>query len=130
MEKLQYCQSRSSNTGHCAEIAAHTVTLITRNNKENGEKRTERRCEKHKNKGTTKKCVIDSKTLDQSELYGQVNRFLNSLIGKNIVSSYHPVTYQYPFIGKYLKDNGGIMCYNDHTKKWKFVYYHQIQNPK
>jgi len=30
---------------------------------------------------------------------------------------------------KYVKPNsGGVMCFQEHSKKWKFVYYHQIES--
>lgn len=68
--------------------------------------------------------VISQEPFNQSESLGNVNRFLNDLVGKDVFSKWHRNTHS--FIGKYLKENGGIMCQNEHTKKWKFVYYHEI----
>ena len=64
--------------------------------------------------------------LGQSYSLTKINEFLHSLIGKNIVSKMHTAR---QLKVKYIKPNtGGIMCFQEHSKKWKFVYYNQIKD--
>ncbi len=125
IQKLKYC---GVNIGSCtcANVAIYQVDLISR--KETSTNITTQysdyRCEKHKLKGTTGKKIFKCNQLDQSLTLGVINRFLNSIIGKNISSSAHTAK---ELEVKYLKENGGVMCYQNYSKKWKFVYYNQIE---
>ena len=122
--KLKYCDTKNSNTSHCANIAKYKVVLISRKNDTNGERRNELRCEEHKNTGTNKKKVIECVLHEQQETVNKINTFLKSLIGKNIKSRFHTAR---QLRVKYLKDNCAVMCYQEHSKKWKYVYYEQIE---
>ncbi len=123
--KLNYCNCNLSNTSTCSNLAKYKVKLHRR--KEVGDVHlqfdTAFRCEEHKLTGTTGKKVFESIPYEQEIALKQVNDYLKSLIGKMIKSKVHTAK---QLEVKYLKDNGGIMCLQPITKKWKFVYYNQI----
>ncbi len=121
---LKYCQTKHSNTGHCAGVAAYNVVLISRKNDTNGEKRNELRCEEHKGAGTNKKKVIECTPHEQQELVKKINAFLKSIVGKNI----HATAHTAPQLRvKYVKElHCAVMCFQEHSNQWKYVYYHQI----
>lgn len=115
---LKYCDKKSSNFGGCSCLATYKCELQLKH-----ETKTVYRCEEHKFSGTVKG-KINKNTIepfDQQEKINEVNVFLRTLIGKEVVSKFHRGTFE----GKYIKDNGGIMC-QSHNGKWKFVYHHQI----
>ena len=67
---------------------------------------------------------MKSKPFDQSYILTKISQYLTTLIGKNIVSKMHTAR---QLRVKYIKPNtGGVMCFQEHSKKWKFVYYEQI----
>lgn len=125
MKGLIYCKHKRSNTGHCSNLAVWEVTLSNRGNEDSGKTTLSHRCDAHKNAGTTGKKVIEVNGLDQGEAIQKVNTFLHSLIGKRIKASVHTAR---ELEVKYLKDNGGVMCLQPITKKWKYVYYNQIES--
>jgi len=119
---LIYCDKKSSNTGHCSNIACYSAMAVSKKTKK---EYVLNRCEEHKLTSTANKKIVSLIKLDQKEELDRVNKLLHSLIGKNIFSNFH--RNKYPLVGKYLKDNGGIMC-KDSRGKWQYVYYRQIQN--
>lgn len=123
--KLKYCDKKSGNSSHCSKLATFQCKKQSKDNP-NGDIKFCFRCEEHKNSSTANQKIIDSIPFEQEEKLKKVFLYLNSLIGKEVFSSWH--RNNYGFIGKYLKPNGGIMCQNDKTKKYKFIYYHEILN--
>lgn len=125
IQKLYYCQHGNKNS-HCSNIATHQVRLRSKKDKSIIVMKSEwqYRCDNHKNTGTKTKRVYQIDDLDQSYTLKKINDFLISLIGKRIKSNAHTAR---ELEVKYLKSNGGVMCYQSHSKKWKFVYYEQIQ---
>lgn len=123
--KIHYCQKRSGNTARCSELATTIVSLCSKHQhpETNDGMEKNHRCDEHAKTPTVGKRVFDSEPLDQSEEIKQMNNFLHSLIGKKIHSQAHTAK---ELIVKYVKPNGGVMCLQPITKKWKFVYYHQI----
>lgn len=124
-EHLKYCGCGIGNSGSCANLATFKVSLERRTIKklENKNSKTDYRCEKHKISGSTSFKVVVSEPFEQKEKHQLVNEFLTSLIGKNIHSRFHTAI---QLRVKYLKENGGVMCFQEHSKKWKYVYYNQI----
>lgn len=122
MNDLIYCAKELSQTGSCSCLAKYKVVLQTKLNPTNGEQRIEHRCETHKQTATAKKKVIEISPIDQTENLKEVNIFLKTFIGKIVPNKRHGCN---P-IGRYLKDNGGIMCQNPVTLAWKYIYYNQI----
>jgi hypothetical protein len=126
IQQLHYCQKKTGHTGTCSNIATRQVKLKTKKNKESPTAETEwqYRCEEHALTATSGKCVIESNLLDQSYALTKINEYLKTLIGKNIISKWHNVR---ELRVKYLKPNtGGVMCFEEYSKQWKFVYYNQI----
>lgn len=127
LPKLKYCKCKSGN-GSFSKIATHEVKLRSR--KDDPESipikgELSYRCQLHSLKGTTGKRVFESIPFDQTLELQEVNDYLKSLIGKKIESRVHTAK---ELEVKYLKDNGGVMCLQPITKKWKFVYHDQISN--
>jgi hypothetical protein len=116
--KLIYCNKKSSNSGSCSSLATHKCELQF-----NHETKTVYRCDKHKFSGTVHGKVNQNtvEVIDQQKELNEVNVFLKSLIGTKFTSKFHRGVLE----GKYIKENGGIMCLS-HNNKWKFVYHHQI----
>lgn len=123
--KLKYCDKKSGNYSHCANLATYQCKKQSKDNP-NGEVKFCFRCEKHKNSSTANQKIIDSVPFEQEENLKKVFLCLNSLIGKDVFSKWH--RNKNSFIAKYVKPNGGVMCQNEYTGKWKFVYYHEIIN--
>ncbi len=121
--KLQYCQIKHG-TGQCSNLATHICCLIRKDGKQENNVQEGYRCEEHKNNGTKSLKVKNILNFDQTIELKRVNEFLKSLIGKNIKSNFHSARY---LEARYLKPNGAIMCYQNHSRKWKYVYYNQIQ---
>lgn len=126
IQKLYYCDKKIGNRCKCSNIATLQIKMkkkgeesILSANQEHGY-----RCEKHANTGTVNKSVVESIPFDQSFALTKISQFLHSLIGKNISSNYHTAK---QLRVKFVKPNtGGIMCFQEYSKKWKFVYYEQI----
>ncbi|MHC0442350.1 hypothetical protein [Flavobacterium sp. 3-210] len=119
-EHLKYCGNS------CAHLAKYKITLEAKVLTPKSEKpKTAYRCEDHKNKGTNGKKITNQVPFDQSEKLLKVNEFLQSLVGRNIHSRFHTARH---LRVKYLKENGGVMCFQEHSKKWKYVYYNQIDS--
>ena len=128
IQKLNYCDKKSGNTCKCANIATRQVKLKNKADKDNltATQEWQYRCEEHSTTPTVNKVVVDSSPLDQSYSLTKINKFLHSLIEKNIKSKMHTAI---QFKVKYVKPNtGGVMCFQEHSKKWKFVYYDQISD--
>lgn len=125
IQKLYYCQHGNKNS-HCSNVATHQIKLRSKKdtNKIPTKARWETRCDEHKNTGTKRWSVYEINELDQDFELQRTNEFLKSLIGKRIKSSVHTAR---ELEVKYLKSNGAVMCYQNHSKKWKFVYYEQIE---
>lgn len=125
-QKLFYCDKKSGNTCKCANIASRKIILKKKGEENNITTKQVHgyRCEKHALTSTVNKSVVESLPFDQSYSLSKINDFLKGLIGKNIVSSIHTAR---QLRVKYVKPNtGGVMCFQEHSKKWKFVYYEQI----
>jgi hypothetical protein len=126
IQKLKYCDKKSGSSCKCANIATRQVKLKNKfeNDSLNSHQEWQYRCEQHANTPTAGKVVFESKPLDQGYSLTKINRFLTSIIGKNIKSIAHTAR---ELRVKYVKPNtGGVMCFQEHSKKWKFVYYQQI----
>lgn len=126
IQKLHYCDKKCSNRSKCANIATHQVKLKNKANKDNPSAHQEwqYRCTEHAMTPTVNKVVVDINTFDQSYALTMINTFLLSLIDKNIKSKVHTAR---QLRVKYIKPNtGGVMCFQEHSKQWKFVYYDQI----
>ena len=126
IQKLHYCGKKTHGVCKCANIATVRVKLKNRLEKENPLAAIELqyRCDEHAKTPTAKKVVVESAPFDQSYSLTKINRFLQSLIGKNIVSKFHTAR---QLRVKYVKPNtGAVMCFQEHSNKWKFVYYEQI----
>jgi len=128
IQKLYYCDKKSGNTCKCSNIATRQVKLRRKSesDKLTASQELQHRCEEHANASTVNKVVVESNPLDQSYSLTMINRFLNTLIGKSIVSKMHTAR---QLRVKYVKpEKGGVMCFQEHSKKWKFVYYEQIES--
>jgi hypothetical protein len=124
LPKIKYCGCKHSNNGHCQNIATYLVKLRTRGNESpNAETVSGFRCSEHQLSGTNGKKVIEVYSLDQSSALQKINEFLKSLIGTKIRATVHSAK---ELEVKYLKENGAVMCFQPITKKWKYVYYHQV----
>ncbi len=126
IQKLHYCDKKIGNNCKCANIATRQVKLKNKAEKDNpiAQQEWQYRCLGHAATATANKVVVESNPFDQSFSLIMINKFLNSLIGKNIVSKMHTAK---QLRVKYVKPNtGGVMCFQEHSKKWKFVYYEQI----
>ena len=120
------CDKKSSNICKCAGIATRMVLLKSKALKDNPTSTLQLRyrCEEHAISSTAKKVVVESTPFDQSNKLVQINAYLHSLIGKNIRSNAHTAK---ELRVKYVKPNtGGVMCFQEHSNKWKFVYSEQI----
>lgn len=127
IQKLSYCGCKLGNNSKCGNIATHSVKLCKRGIDVNGvilSTMYDTRCEIHKEKGTVSMKVFEVKEYDQSCSIQMVNNFLKTLIGKLIKSSVHTAR---ELEVKFIKDNCAVMCYQNNSKKWKFVYYDQIK---
>lgn len=125
---LVYCKHKSSNTSSCGNVATRRVKLCRRkcDAPADGEAAvTSYRCEHHAAAGTGGYRIFESEAFDQSAALRKVNNFLDSLIGKTIQSTVHTAK---GLVVKYKKPNGGVMCFQPVTEKWKFVYYHQVKD--
>jgi len=120
--KLFYCDKKLSNTGRCSKVACYSALMVSKKTKNEN---IINRCEEHKLAATQGKNVdtVSVMTFNQSEELEEVNSFLRGFIGKDVFSRFH--RNKHPFIGKYLKQNGAIMC-QDSKGKWALIYYHQI----
>ena len=126
IQKLHYCDKKSGNTSKCAEIATRQITMKRKDEVDVLTAKQEHgyRCEDHALTGTVNKKVVESLPFDQSFALTKIVKYLQSLIGENIVSKMHTAK---QLRVKYVKPNtGGVMCFQEHSKKWKFVYYEQI----
>lgn len=125
VQKLHYCDKKSSNTCTCGNIATWQVDMCGKLNDSEIKLTSEShyRCDEHKNSGTVNRKVYSQLKFDQSFAITKINEFLKSLIGKSIHSTAHTAR---ELEVKFLKDNCGVMCYQPYSKKWKFTYYHQI----
>lgn len=120
IEKIKYCDKKSSNTGSCSNIATRQTKMT--NPKYPTKIIYGYRCEEHAHAKTVAYKVIESLPLDQSYKLQKIKDFLKKLIGKKIYSKYH----RRILVGQYLKENGAIMCKTENTNKYKLVYYHQV----
>jgi hypothetical protein len=126
IQKLHYCDKKSGNTCNCPNIATRQVKLKNKAFKDNPSATQEwqYRCEEHATTPTVNKVVVETNPFDQSYSLTKINEFLYSLIGKSIKSKIHTSK---QLLVKYVKPNtGGVMCFQEKTKKFKFVYYEQI----
>lgn len=126
IQKLHYCCKKGGDTCKCANIATRQVKLKNKAERDSSTAKQEwqYRCEKHATTPTVNKVVVESNPIDQSYFLQKINQYLNSLIGKNIKSKMHTAR---QLRVKYVKPNtGGVMCFQEHSNKWKFVYYEQI----
>jgi hypothetical protein len=121
LKQLKYCECKSSNTGHCSNVA--TVQVILESKKDSSKDKKEYRCNDHKQKGTAGYFVINSTVFSQRQELNDISDFLRSLIGKNIHSKVHTARH---LEVKYIKGHGGVMCYQNFSRQWKYVYYNQI----
>ena len=120
---ILYCDKKLSNTGTCVHLATYKSKFITKKNKDNGQITTHHRCDQHKTTSTVHTIWLSSEPITQYFEIDNIITTLKTYIGKEITSSWH--RNKYPLIGKFIKDCG-IMCLEDKTKKWVYVYYHQI----
>jgi len=126
LPKIHKCECNHGQLMKCANVAKYSVVLRTRSNEgENAQKVNSYRCENHKNKGTTNRKVIEQTPLNQDDNLKIVYSFLRSLVGKTISSSYHTAK---ELEVKYVKENCAVMCLQPITKKYKLVYYNQINH--
>lgn len=126
IQKLNYCGCKFGNKSTCGNIATYQVSLCKRGidtSKPVLSQIYDYRCETHKLKGTVSTKVFDLSELDQSSTVQMIKNFLIGLVGKNIISSFHTAR---QLQVKYVKDTG-IMCFQPISRKWKFVYYEQIE---
>jgi hypothetical protein len=126
LPKLHYCNKKCSNTAKCSGIATLQVCLKSKAPKDGAPESVlwEYRCDDHATTGTSSKVVSESRPFDQTKTLEIINKYLTSLIGRNIKSKAHTALM---LRVKYIKfDKGGVMCFQEHSKKWKFVYYEQI----
>lgn len=119
LPKVHYCNKKLGNTSRCSNYATH-LSVLTNDVQED----EVYRCEEHKGSRTQNKRVIYSMPFDQRENIRKVDSFLKNLIGRTIKSSAHTAK---ELVVLYTKPNGGIMCQQPITKKYKFVYYNQIR---
>jgi len=127
--KLKYCDKRIGNgKAHCSCVATYQVKLCSKGDNDIIKIKSELgyRCNEHKTSSTVNKKVYEYHTLDQSYELQKVNEFLRSLLGKLINSKWQRES---GLEVKYLKENGGVMCQHHITKKWKYVYSHEIVLP-
>lgn len=126
LPKLHYCDKKLGDTCTCANIATRQISMKSKKdfNRLSADQEYGYRCEEHYNTGTVNKSVYQSLPFDQSFALTKISQFLNSIIGKNIVSKVHTAK---SLKVKFIKPNtGGVMCFQEQSKQWKFVYYHQI----
>ena len=125
-QRPKYCCHKIGNTGTCSKFATRQVKLCSRKEELDAvhlKVEWSYRCEEHKQSGTVGRKVFESNEFDQSYAIQKVNEFLNSIIGKVIKCKVHTAK---GLEVRYRKDNGGVMCFQPITKKWKYVYYNQI----
>ena len=126
IQKLYYCDKKSGNRCKCASIATRQIKMKKKGeeHKLTATQELGHRCEEHATTPTVNKVVFESNPFDQGYSLTKISQFLHSLIEKNIVSKIHTAR---QLRVKYVKPNtGGVMCFQEHSKKWKFVYYDQI----
>jgi len=125
IQKLHYCDKKIGNSCKCANIATRQITMKSKEDQSLSATQTHGyRCEEHAITGTVNKIVTESLPFDQSFALTKISQFLHSLIGKNISSKFHTAK---QLRVKFVKPNtGGVMCFQEFSKKWKFVYYEQI----
>lgn len=124
IQKLHYCDKKSGNRCTCANIATRQIKTKKKGDESSLNYKFGYRCEEHANTSTVNSVVVESLPFDQSYSLTKISQYLTTLIGKNIVSKMHTAR---QLRVKYIKPNtGGIMCFQEHSKKWKFVYYEQI----
>jgi hypothetical protein len=126
---LRYCGKNSGNfKATCSNIATWQVKLCHKNEKGKDfhlKVKYDYRCDEHKHSSTSDYMVFDTSPFDQGYALQKINDFLKSIIGKKIHSKFHTAR---ELEVRYLKSNGGIMCFQPITKKWKYVYYNQIDS--
>ena len=123
---LYYCDKKTGHSCKCSGIATRRIRLKNRHEKDmpNAVSEWGYRCEEHAITPTAKRVVVESIPYNQWHIVTEINLFLSILVGKNIQSKIH--RYQHLRV-KYVKPNtGGVMCFQEKTNKWKFVYYNQI----
>jgi len=126
IQKIKYCDKKSGSSCKCANIATRQVKLKNKfeNDSPTARQEWQYRCEEHATTPTVNKVVVESNPFDQGYSLTMINRFLTSIIGKNIKSNAHTAR---ELRVKYVKPNtGGVMCFQEYSNKWKFVYYEQI----
>lgn len=121
--KLRYCDKKMSNICKCSKIATLQVVMVNSKNPE-GKKTYGYRCEEHAKDSTKNWEISRSYPLDQAHGLAEVNKYLRMFLGEYII----PKRYKQKLLVKYIKPGtGGVMCYNESTKKYKFIYYDQIE---
>lgn len=128
IQKLHYCDCRSGYKTTCSNVATWQVRMCSKKEKDleiHLKQIWEHRCDKHKTKSTASKIVYKADPFDQGYALQMINNFLKTIIGKRIHSKFHTAR---ELEVKYLKPNGAVMCFQPITKKWKFVYYNQIES--
>lgn len=126
IQKLHYCGKKTGSSASCSNIATRQVTLKNRSERDSvtAKQKHDYRCKKHANTPTQGRVVVESRPFDQSYSLTMINEYLRALIDKNIVSRAHTAR---QLRVKYVKPNsGGVMCFQEHSEQWKFVYYEQI----
>jgi hypothetical protein len=118
-----YCSKVTGNKAKCACFATHVIQLA--NKKDHNSCVKKYRCDKHRDSSTVHKTVLSSIKIDQSELINNLKSYLNTLVGKKIKSSHHRA--EKMLVVQYSVNNGAVMCLNPYTRKWKLVYYSQIE---
>ena len=91
IQKLHYCNKKNGNRCKCANIATHQIIMKKKGDENSIIAKQEHgyRCEKHANTGTANKKVVESLPYDQSYSLTSINKYLHSLINKEIVSKIH-----------------------------------------
>lgn len=126
IQTLHYCNKKTSYTGTCRNIATRQIeTKRKKDNTANAIQTGGYRCEEHAMSGTANMVVVKSLPFDQSFALTKISQYLHSIVNKNIISKFHTAK---QLRVKYVKLNtGGVMCFQEYSKQWKFVYYHQIE---
>lgn len=121
-----YCSKKTGNSSHCSELAVYNGKFISKDNPIDGKVKWYPRCKEHRTTSTAKKVWVEDKVIDQSLVVSQTLGKLRDYIGKPVHSSFHRQN-GLTLIGVYIKALG-IMCQNTKTKKWLYVYSHQIRD--
>lgn len=124
--ELKRCSNKTGNNSTCPELA-QSVSYLHKRGVVPAPTSTDYihqyRCIEHSWSSTAKRVVFGTFPYNQADIKAKVDAFLRTLIGQRIVSSAHTAR---ELRVKYVKDHCGVMCYQEHSHQWKFVYYHQI----